>query len=83
MNFAYQNGEVRIHCPVPGGEAEEDIVEYITFGEGEAPLVMIPGISDGLRTVEGLALPFSLAYRRYAKDFRVYAISRRRNIPEG
>ena len=83
MNFAYQNGEVRILCPVPGGEAEEDIVEYITFGEGEAPLVMIPGISDGLRTVEGLALPFSLAYRRYAKDFRVYAISRRRNIPEG
>jgi pimeloyl-ACP methyl ester carboxylesterase len=44
---------------------------------------MIPGISDGMRTVEGLALPFSLAYHRYARNFRVFAMSRRRNIPEG
>ena len=83
MEKKYRNGEIALSFPGEGGEAVEDIVEYITFGEGDRDLVMIPGISDGLRTVEGLALPFSLSYRRYAGEFRVFAMSRRRNIPEG
>ena len=36
------------------------VFDYITFGEGERPLVMIPGISDGFRTVEGIALPVAV-----------------------
>lgn len=78
----YENGETTVLCPGSAGK-EEDVVEYITFGEGKRNLLMIPGISDGLRTVDGLALPFSIAFHRYAKEFRVFSMSRRRNIPEG
>ena len=59
-----------------------EIFDYITFGEGERPLVMIPGISDGFRTVEGIALPVAVWARDYAKDFRVTVFSRRRELPE-
>lgn len=83
MEKRFGNGEITLSFPGTDGEQVSDVIEYITFGEGERDLCMIPGISDGLRTVEGLALPFSLAYHRYAKDFRVFAMSRRRNIPEG
>jgi len=66
MEKKYKNGEVTLTFQTEGGEPVTDVVEYITFGEGPRDLVMIPGISDGMRTVEGLALPFSLAYHRYA-----------------
>ncbi len=59
------------------------VFDYITFGEGERPLVMIPGISDGFRTVEGIAVPVAVWARDYAKDFRVTVFSRRRSLPEG
>ncbi len=50
---------------------------YIRFGSGEKPLVLLPGVGDGLTTVKGLALPFALLYRRLARDFTVYVFSRR------
>ena len=59
------------------------VFDYITFGEGERPLVMIPGISDGFRTVEGIALPVAVWARDYAKDFCVTVFSRRRSLPDG
>ncbi len=83
MQHHFKNGEIELLFPSPEGEPVSDIVEYITFGEGERDLCVIPGISDGLRTVEGLALPFSLAYHRYVRDFRVFVVSRRRHIPAG
>ena len=57
--------------------------DYITFGEGEKPVVMIPGISDGFRTVDGIALPVAVWAREYARDFRVTVFSRRNRLPEG
>lgn len=62
-----------------GGET----FDYITFGEGTRELVMIPGISDGFRTVEGIALPVAVWAREYAKDFHVTVFSRRQDLPEG
>ena len=59
-----------------------DTFEVITFGEGEKPVVMIPGISDGFRTVEGIALPVAAWAHRYARDFRVTVFSRRNHLPE-
>ena len=50
MEKKYKNGEVTLHFPNEGGEPVSDVVEYITFGEGPRELVMIPGISDGMRT---------------------------------
>ena len=56
-------------------------MDYVRFGSGSRVLVMLPGVGDGLKTVKGMALPFTLLYRRLCKDFTVYAFSRRRKLP--
>ena len=56
-------------------------MDYIRFGTGPKTLVMIPGVGDGLKTVRGTALPFALLYRSLARDFTVYAFSRRVSLP--
>jgi len=66
------------HLELPSGT-----VDYIRFGRGPRPLVMIPGVGDGLRTVRGMALPFALLYRALAKAFTVYVFSRRRSLVPG
>ena len=60
-----------------------NIYDYITFGKGDKPLIMIPGLGDGLKTVKGLALPFARLYKRYAKQYKVYVFSRPRTLKEG
>lgn len=57
-------------------------MEYVAFGKGERPLVVLPGLSDGLTTVAGKSFMLSRYYRQFAKDFRVYIFSRRRGLPE-
>ena len=56
-------------------------MEYIRFGTGAETLIMLPGLGDGLRTMKGTALPMAAMYRMFAKDFTVYAFSRRDQIP--
>ena len=58
-------------------------MDYIRFGGGAKPLILIPGVGDGLKTVKGLALPFAVMYRALAKDFTVYVFSRRRELSPG
>ena len=58
-------------------------MDYIRFGKGPRPLVMIPGVGDGLTTVKGQAIPFSVLYRKLMKDFTVYVFSRRRSLTPG
>lgn len=58
-------------------------MEYIRFGSGKRMLVMLPGLGDGLRSVRGTALPMALMYRTFAKDFTVYAFSRKIQMPQG
>ena len=59
------------------------VTDYICFGNGPRNMILLPGVGDGLKTVKGLAGPFSVMYKMYAKDFRVYVFSRRRDLPEG
>ena len=54
----------------------DDVLDYVRFGGGTKTLVMIPGLSDGLRTVKGLARPLALSYRELGRDFTVYMFSR-------
>ncbi len=61
---------------------EDDTTDFISFGTGKKNLVIIPGVGDGLKTAKGLAIPFALMYRIFAKDFTVYVMSRKNNIPE-
>ena len=65
----WENGSV----PMDGTE-----MDYIAFGRGTEPLVMLPGLGDGLRTVRGMAATFALQYRELGRRFRVYCFSRKR-----
>ena len=58
-------------------------MDYIVFGQGRKPFIMLPGLGDGLKSAKGMALPFSVLYRKLGAHYRVYAFSRRRRIPEG
>ena len=69
-----KNGRVEI------GNTEMD---YVSFGNGEGKLVVLPGLSDGLATVRGKALVLSLPYRRFLRDYTVYMFSRKNAMPEG
>lgn len=74
MMFHAKNGTLRI------GNTEMD---YIRFGTGKRNLVILPGLGDGLTTVKGTALPMAWMYRIFAKDFTVYAFSRKNDLPKG
>lgn len=74
MFYHAYNGNVKI---------EDTTMDYIRFGSGKTPLVIIPGLGDGLKTVRGAALPFALMYREFAKDFTVYVFSRRAKLRPG
>lgn len=66
-----RNGSVRI------GESE---MHYVSFGRGTDILLMLPGLGDGLTTVKGMAIPMALAYRIYAKDYKVFIFSRKNDL---
>lgn len=57
--------------------------DYISFGTGKDVLVMLPGVGDGLKTAKGMAIPFSVMYKCYAQQFKVYLFSRRNNLTMG
>ena len=74
MLYNAKNGTLKI-----GGTT----MDYIRFGTGTRILVMLPGLGDGLRSTKGTALPMAFMYREFAKDFTVYAFSRKNMLPEG
>lgn len=55
--------------------------DYCCFGAGQRPLLLLPGVGDGFQTAKGLAGPFSLLYRIFSRDWRVYVVSRREALP--
>ena len=71
MFYNAKNGNIKI---------ENTTMDYISFGNGNKNLVMIAGLGDGLKTVKGLATPFALMYRNYAKDYKVYVFSRKNQL---
>lgn len=58
-------------------------MDYISFGNGKKILIMIPGLGDGLKTAKGMAIPFAILYRSFAKDYKVYVFSRKNRLEEG
>ena len=57
-------------------------MNYVTFGKGKQPLVILPGLGDGLQTVMGMAHMLALTYREFAKVYKVYVFSRINELPE-
>ena len=52
--------------------------DYITFGKGEKPFVMIQGLNTN--GIHGSALPLAYMYRIFSKEFKVYLFERRKTI---
>ncbi len=55
-------------------------MDYVSFGNGNKNLIILPGLGDGLSTVRGTALVFAIAYRKYAKTHTVYIFSRKNRL---
>lgn len=55
--------------------------DYITFGNGKKPLVMIQGLNT--RGIKGASLSLAYMYRIFAKDYKVYLFDRRSVVQEG
>ena len=58
-------------------------MDYVTFGKGKKPLVIIPGLGDGLQTVKGMAMPFSITYRKLAERYKINVFSRINELRQG
>ena len=58
-------------------------MDYVTFGKGKKPLVIIPGLGDGLYTVKGMAMTFSITYRILAERYKIYVFSRINELRQG
>lgn len=56
-------------------------LDYITFGNGTKPLVMIQGLNT--RGIKGSALPLAYMYRIFAKAYKVYLFDRMPVVKEG
>ena len=56
---------------------------YNLFGRGTDPLVLIPGLGDGLRTVKGMAPMMAWMFRAYAREYRVWVFSRKDVLEPG
>ena len=56
-------------------------MDCAVFGTGKTPLLILPGLGDGLKTVLGTSLPLSILYRTLGKHFRVYLCSRKVPLP--
>ncbi len=73
MLYNAKNGSIRL---------DGTTMDYIRFGTGNRALIMLPGLGDGLRSMKGTALPMAAMYHVFAKDFTVYAFSRKNDLPE-
>ena len=55
--------------------------DYITFGNGAKPLIMIQGLNT--RGIKGASLSLAYMYRIFAKDYKVYLFDRRPIVQDG
>ena len=55
--------------------------DYISFGKGSKPLIMIQGLNTV--GIKGAGLGLAYSYRIFAKDFKVYIFDRRPILHEG
>ena len=64
---------------VPIGNTE---MSYASFGSGNKVLILLPGLSDGLATVDGKALLLAAPYKLFFKDYTLYMFSRKNSLPD-
>lgn len=57
-------------------------MSYVLFGLGNKVLILLPGLSDGLATVDGKALLLAIPYKLFFKDYTLFMFSRKNNLPD-
>jgi len=72
---AYQKGFIAL--------ADGARIPYVSTGDGEIPVVLVPGAGDGFRTVADAAFALAWLYRARARRYRVLFLSRREPLPPG
>lgn len=55
-------------------------MHYVVFGKGDTPLLIIPGLGDGIKNVGRSSRALAFFYRKYAQKYRVYICSRKNQI---
>lgn len=60
---------------------ENVTMDYITFGKGTKPLIMIQGLNTN--AIKGAAFSMAYMYRIFAKEYKVYLFDRRREVYDG
>ena len=61
---------------------DDTTMSFVSFGYGEKPLIILPGLSDGLMTVSGKALMLANSYKRFFDKYTVYMFSRKNKLPK-
>lgn len=56
-------------------------MDYLTFGKGIKPLILIPGLST--QRLKGRAFSMSYVYRIFAKEYKVYMFDRKNKVEAG
>ena len=56
-------------------------IDYVVFGRGSKPMVIIPGLT--FKRLRGTGITLAHMYRDFTDDFRVYVFDRRKDIPDG
>lgn len=56
-------------------------INYITFGKGTKPLIMIQGLNTN--GIKGAANSLAYMYRIFAKDYKVFMFDRREDVQDG
>lgn len=56
-------------------------IDYITFGKGTKPMIMIQGLNT--RSIKGAGASLAYMYRIFAKDYKVYLFDRRTDVWDG
>ena len=66
------NGKIKI---------DDTYMNYVSFGYGNKPLILIPGLADGLANVKGKAFILSRPYKKFFNEYKFYMFSRKDNMP--
>ena len=57
-------------------------VDYLSFGNKDKCLIIIPGLGDGFTTVKKVCFLYYLQYKKIISKYKVFVFSRRNNIRE-
>lgn len=57
-------------------------VDYLSFGNKDKCLIIIPGLGDGFTTVKKVCFLYYLQYKKIVSKYKVFVFSRRNNIRE-